>query len=72
MNTPYDEVQKERVYNWRKNNPEKYKESRKKTYEKNIEKNRKNLLDYYYKNREEINARRREKYRQKKLNEAGK
>lgn len=32
MNTPYDEVQKERVYNWRKNNPEKYKESRKKTY----------------------------------------
>lgn len=72
MNTPYSEVQKERVYNWRKNNPEKYKESRKKTYEKNIEKNRKKILDYYYKNREEINARRREKYRQKKLNEAGK
>ena len=72
MNTPYNEVQKERIYNWRKNNPEKYKESRKKTYEKNIEENRKKLLDYYYKNKEEINARRREKYRQKKLNEAGK
>lgn len=68
----YDEKMKESVYNWRKNNPEKYKESRRKTYEKNIEKNRKKILDYYYKNREEINARRREKYRQKKLNEAGK
>lgn len=66
----------EAIKKWRKENPEKYKKIQDKAMTKyqltHREQHRKSSLDYYNRNKEEVNARRREKYKQKKEMEAQK
>lgn len=66
----YDKKQRQYIYNWRENNPEKYKEIQQRATKKYRQKHKKKKseisLKYYYKHRDEILAKMKAKRESKK------
>lgn len=72
----YSEKQKEYIYKWNKNNPERKKQIQSKAQEKYVRTHRQKVseisLNYYYRHKEEILQKLKEKRDKQKLNKEGK